>query len=234
MLSLFLAFVIIFIAMLVRYFALAGGMYYISLKTKRPYLSSQAQKKFHLKRDIYWSVISTIIFAGSGVWLLHLWQTGQTKIYFQMNEYGYFYLVFSFFLLLLLQDTYFYWTHRLLHTPILFQRFHLAHHQSKAPTAWTSFAFHPIEAFLQALIVPILLQFIPVHFSIFILFLVTMTFFGIFNHLGFEFLPLVLDRKFGIITATHHHVHHQKIQKNYGLFFRWWDLAMKTEDQIKE
>jgi lathosterol oxidase len=222
-------FFIILFAMLCRYFVFAGLMYRICSKTPKSPLSIKDIQKEQMHSDVFWSIISTIIFAVFGTFLTKLWSTGGTQIYYSLEDYGLFYTLFSLPLLLFLQDTYFYWTHRLLHHPAFFKRFHLAHHRSKFPTAWTSFAFHPVEAIIQALILPVLLIVFPVHWIIFILFLMIMSFFGVFNHLGYEFLPRFLEFKLGIITASHHHVHHQKVQKNFGLFFNWWDLLMKTE-----
>lgn len=224
-----LLFLILFVAMLTRYFGFAGIMYLICKKTKKQPLASTHSPETQITRDIAWSVISTVIFALVGVWLIIQWQKGNTRIYFDVSQYGVLYLIVSLPLLLFLYDTYFYWSHRLLHHKKLFSRFHKAHHQSRIPTAWTSFAFHPVEAMVQALILPILLMTIPVHMGVLVAFLLTMTFFGVFNHLGYEFLPRYLEAKLGIITATHHHIHHQKVTQNYGLFFNFWDIAMKTE-----
>lgn len=48
----------------------------------------------------------------------------------------------------LLHDTWFYWTHRLLHWPPLYSRVHALHHRSSVPTAFTGYSFHPAEAAL--------------------------------------------------------------------------------------
>ncbi len=219
--------------MLIRYFILAGLMHLIDRKSKRPPLgqnpSESLSSSLSIKRDIYWSEISTFIFAIAGTVLFELWNRGYTRIYLDTAQYGYAYLILSFPLLLVIQDSYFYWTHRLLHRGKIFQKFHSTHHASRYPTAWTSFSFHPIEACVQALIVPVIFVLIPIHLGVLVLFLMTMSLFGIFNHLGHEFLPSFLEKKWGVITATHHHVHHQKVSKNFGLFFNFWDRLMNTE-----
>src|SRR3546814_2958407 len=46
----------------------------------------------------------------------------------------------------LLHDSFFYWTHRLLHRPRWFRLAHAVHHESRPPTAWAAMSFHPIEA----------------------------------------------------------------------------------------
>ena len=227
-LTVFLAFTAF---MLLRYFSFAGVMYYITSKTSRPPLTPRKLHETQTARDIKWSVVSTLIFALSGTVLIYLWHTGQSALYYNIQDYGWSYFFFSLLLILVIQDTYFYWTHRLLHHRLLFNPYHLVHHQSRTPTAWTSFAFHPVEALIQAIILPVIFVLIPVHYVVLFTFLGLMTFFGVFNHLGHEYLPQFLERKFGLITATHHHFHHQRVDRNFGLFFTWWDRLMKTEGE---
>ena len=45
-------------------------------------------------------------------------------------------------------DAWFYWQHRLLHTPWLFRRAHAIHHRVANPTPFATFAHHPIETFM--------------------------------------------------------------------------------------
>ena len=49
-----------------------------------------------------------------------------------------------------LHDAYFYWTHRLLHWRPLYRVAHHVHHRSTSPTPWAAYAFHPLEALIQA------------------------------------------------------------------------------------
>ena len=45
-------------------------------------------------------------------------------------------------------DTWFYWTHRLLHWGPVYRHVHAIHHQSRVPTAFTGYSFHVAEAAL--------------------------------------------------------------------------------------
>jgi sterol desaturase/sphingolipid hydroxylase (fatty acid hydroxylase superfamily) len=215
--------------MLLRYFSLAGIFNFFCGRTKRPAISSQKRGSFENRRDIFWSVLSSAVFALSGVMIIHLWHLDKTAIYSDISERGIWYFLLSFPLALIIHDTYFYWTHRLFHRPGLFHKFHLAHHESKVPSAWTSFAFHPLEALVQAIILPLIVIFIPLHWIILISFLSFMSLTGLLNHLGYELYPAFLENRFGIISATHHQVHHSKVKMNFGLYFTWWDLFMDTE-----
>lgn len=213
-------FLLLMLAMLARYFVLAGIFHYS--------LSKKEEKKGQNIADIKWSVLSTFVFAFAGTILIKLWQKDITRIYVDINDFGIFYFVLSFPLFLFLQDTYFYWTHRLLHRRSLF-RFHKAHHYSVAPTAWTSFAFHPVEACIQAMFLPVFVLILPVHWMVLLGLLMFMTVFGLLNHLGHEFCPRFFETKLGLITANHHQHHHENFHKNFGLYFTWWDHLMKSE-----
>lgn len=178
-----ITFLILFAVMVIRYFMLAGLFYYSSNKSLRPLITPISSSEKRTSDDIKWSVISSSVFALSGAILINLWQSGKTLIYTDIGRYGFLYLIISLPLLMFVHDTYFYWTHRLLHSKVLFKRFHLAHHQSRIPTAWTSFAFHPGEAIIQAIILPLMLMIIPVHWMVLVAFLMIMTILGILNHL---------------------------------------------------
>lgn len=224
-----LTFTVVFGAMLLRYFLLAGIFYaYCELFRKGKAITQEASP-VNLRRDIRWSILSTAVFAFNGTVMIHLWHEGKTAIYNSMDDMGFVYLFLSLPLVLLIHDTYFYWTHRLMHLPRFFRSIHLAHHESRVPTAWTSFAFHPFEALIQALVFPLIVLTIPLHWSALVAFLTFMSLTGILNHLGHELYPGFLERRLGLISATHHQFHHSHIHQNFGLYFIWWDHLMKTE-----
>ncbi|MFZ8409584.1 sterol desaturase family protein, partial [Staphylococcus aureus] len=81
-------------------------------------------------------------------------------------------------------DTWFYWTHRWMHTPRVFRIAHAVHHDSRPPTAWAAMAFHPIEAVTGAVIIPLLTLGIPIHIGALGLVLGIMTVMGVTNHMG--------------------------------------------------
>ena len=51
------------------------------------------------------------------------------------------------------------------------------------------------------------------------------------GHSGVEFHPRQwVDTPLDLMTTTtHHDMHHQKFNGNYGLYFTWWDRWMGTE-----
>ncbi len=244
LLSYFLIYILIFFLILVlRYFLAAGFFYHhYYIKNKEKFaskkLSQRPYKKGQLRNEMIWSLISSIIFAVTGSLLFFLYQHGFTKIYleFSMNDLWYF--PFSLVIVLLIHETYYYWVHRWMHSPALYKKVHKVHHDSLAPSPWTAFSFHPWEATLEALILPIILIAIPLHFSVVLFYLMFMTISSVINHLDIEIYPERLQKSFfgrNFIGATHHHFHHSEFNTNYGLYFTFWDQWMKTEsDKMKD
>lgn len=134
-------------------------------------------------------------------------------------------------LLIILHDAWFYWTHRLLHLGPMF-RFHRLHHRSVAPTVWTAYSFHPIEAFIHALFPVAMSPFVPLSIEVIGSFMTFMVVRNALGHSGVEVFPA--DRKREPLlawstTVTHHDLHHELGRGNYGLYFTFWDRVMKTE-----
>ncbi len=217
-LPILLVFVIMTVFLILRYLLSSAAFHYFF----------PSSKEISIKRDIKRSLESSIVF--SLMITLVIWglQTNRSSIYFDLNDYPLWFGPVSLFLFLFLQDTYFYWTHRLMHM-VYFKEIHFAHHESRNTSAWTSFAFHPVEAFIQAIFLPAFLFTIPIHFIYLLIGLMIMSLFGITNHLEREVYPDILEKKFFLITSNHHQKHHRQVNKNFGLFFTFWDLVMKTE-----
>jgi len=132
---------------------------------------------------------------------------------------------------LLIHDTYFYWTHRLMHHPSVFKYFHKVHHLSTNPSPWAAFAFHPLEAIVEAGIIVVIAFIMPVHPLAIALFLLIMMVYNVYGHLGYELYPKGFTKtRIGkwINTSINHNQHHQYFKGNYGLYFLWWDRWMGT------
>ncbi|HEU4651605.1 MAG TPA: sterol desaturase family protein, partial [Croceibacterium sp.] len=117
-----------------------------------------------IRREIGWSLASAAIYgvpAGIVAWG---WQArGWTRVYTDPFAYPLWYLPVSLLLYLALHDSWFYWTHRLLHRPAWFRAAHAVHHASRPPTAWAAMSFHPLEALSGAVVIPALVLLVPVH-----------------------------------------------------------------------
>ena len=227
---------LIFTVNLVRYFLLAGVpflVFYVWKKNQKQ--SSKIQPKFQktadYQREVFYSILTFIVFSLIGVALYHPVVRPHTLLYKDWNQYGTTYGVLSFFLLILLHDTYFYWTHRAMHHPKLFKAFHLVHHKSTNPSPWAAFAFQPTEAVVEAGILIVAAFVLPLHSYIIAAFLLFMTAYNVYGHLGWELYPARFNRHFlarWLNTSVNHNQHHQYFRGNYGLYFRWWDEWMQT------
>jgi lathosterol oxidase len=186
-----------------------------------------------IRREIGWSIASAAIYgvpAGVVAWG---WQERDwTLIYTDPAAYPLWYLPVSVLVFLFAHDTWFYWTHRLLHRPAWFRAAHAVHHASRPPTAWAAMSFHPLEAISGAVVIPALVFAVPIHAGMLGLVLAIMTLMGVTNHMGWELFPraLVRSRLGGwLITASHHQRHHDDYRCNYGLYFRVWDRLCGTD-----
>lgn len=137
--------------------------------------------------------------------------------------------------LLAIEDAVFYWTHRAMHHPLLFRTVHALHHESHDPTPFTAFAFHPVEAVLQALnglAIAAALLVLPWHPVALAIFGFCQISFNVIGHLGYEIYPARWNRWPILRWKTpglHHYLHHQMVGGNYALYFRWWDKWCGTE-----
>ena len=232
---LFPAFILILV---IRYFLASGSVHLLCyVANRRRWHSKKINPKFvssqMIRSEIQHSLSSSVVFALGGCLILLGWEAGWTQIYLEWDQYGWAYLPISLAIYLFLHETYFYWTHRWMHHPKLFRHFHKVHHYSTNPTPWTSFSFELSESFVEALIIPVLVLWIPIHPAVLVCFLSIMTVSGVLNHTGYELFPRGFARGFlgrWWITATHHYQHHSKSNSNYGLYFTFWDRWMGTHD----
>ena len=220
-----------------RYFAVAGLFHYLLLGRDGPRLKARRLSKARPKdsamaQEIRWSVISSFIYALPATWVIAVWQDGGTLLYTDVSDYGWAYIPVSVLVTLFLHDTYFYWTHRLMHLPRIFPVMHKIHHASRPTSPWAAFSFHPSESVTGAIFLPILVFLIPLHIGTLLFILTLMTVCAVLNHSGYEIVPDSWLKGFvgrHLITAAHHNLHHENYAVNFALYFRFWDKVMKTD-----
>jgi Delta7-sterol 5-desaturase len=213
-----------------RYLITSGAFAWATSRVRPGLYAGMAPQ---IRREIGWSLASAAIYgvpAGIVAWGWQ--QRGWTQIYTDVGAYPGWYLPLSLLAFLLLHDTWFYWTHRLMHVPRWFRLAHAVHHESRPPTAWAAMSFHPIEAVTGAIVIPLLVFLIPIHVAVLGLVLTIMTLMGVTNHMGWELFPRWLVHSAAgnwLITATHHQRHHDEYLCNFGLYFRLWDHLCGTD-----
>lgn len=220
-----------------RYFFIAGIaflIFYVLFNRKLFYkkIQHRTPRIKDYSREIIYSAITICIFAAVPVLILKNPAIApHTSYYARIDQYGWFYFFLAFPLMFVMHDTYFYWTHRLMHHKKLFTSFHLVHHHSTNPSPWAAYSFHPLEALVEAGIFVVFLFTIPIHqLHLFIFFLV-MIIYNVYGHLGYEIYPKGFNRHWigrWINTSVNHNLHHQHFKGNYGLYFTFWDRLMGT------
>lgn len=208
--------------------------FYYSLKRHQvlQHKSQESQvQSAQLRRELTYSFITLIIFtlSGYGVYLLYI--ESYTVVYLLTTRADLIYIPVSIVLMMLFHDTYFYWTHRLLHLPGWYQKIHTVHHLSTNPSPFTSLAFHPVEAIIQAGVLPLMVMIVPAHPVAILCFLVYMVVKNVRGHAGYEFTSRSYrDTGWRKLKGypIHHNIHHLKGRDNYGLYFTMWDRLMGT------
>jgi Delta7-sterol 5-desaturase len=186
------------------------------------------------RKEIRWSIISAAIFTALSAGCLWLYQEGYTQIYSDWKEHSIGYFIFSIVFLLVGYETYYYWLHRWMHHPRIYRIVHKVHHDSVHTSVFTSFSFHPFEAVLQFVFLPLVIVVMPIHYYALGIVLTLMTVSAIINHASIEIFPKSFHKhKIGrwLIGATHHDLHHKEFRTNFGLYFTFWDKYMKTESR---
>lgn len=182
-------------------------------------------------REVFHSVRSIAIFGLVTYFVVVIARAGGTRLYHRVADHGWSWFVLSIGVMIILHDTYFYWTHRLMHHRRLYRFFHHTHHLSTSPTPWAAYAFSPAEAFVQAGIGPLIVFTIPTHPLAFATFMVWQITFNVLGHCDYEIFPrcLLRSRARSVLnTVTHHTLHHEKFRANYSLYFNVWDRLMGT------
>ncbi len=174
----------------IRYVLLAGIAFFAWYAMRREgKLQSAMPRGAQIRREIAYSGVSVLVFglvigaiSGYGI-------APYTLVYLDVARYGWAYFWLSIALVILAHDTYFYWTHRLMHTRALFRIFHGVHHLSRNPTPWTAYAFHPLESLVQALGLVLIIFIIPLHPTALLIFHTISTAVNVYGHLGYELYP---------------------------------------------
>lgn len=137
-----------------------------------------------------------------------------------------------------LEDTWHYWTHRLMHQPTLYRLIHKLHHTYSAPFGLTAEYASPIEVLVLGLGTagtPLLWAYLTndLHLFTMQLWIVLRLLQAVDAHSGYEF-PWSLHHFIPFWAgADHHDLHHEKFIGNYASSFRWWDYCLDTEAGVE-
>ncbi|EGG01568.1 uncharacterized protein MELLADRAFT_50057 [Melampsora larici-populina 98AG31] len=139
---------------------------------------------------------------------------------------GWTYLIFSQLFFLWFTDLAIYLVHRWIHTPSIYKYIHKAHHKWIIPTPFASYAFNPLDGFLQSLPYHLFIFIFPLHKSVYLSLFVFVNLWSILIHDSDLIVGHPLEH---IINGpSHHTLHHLHFTCNYGQYFTWADRLGKT------
>jgi ferredoxin-NADP reductase/sterol desaturase/sphingolipid hydroxylase (fatty acid hydroxylase superfamily) len=199
-----------------------------------------SNRKIQLSKRAGWSQIkgeigaTLLSFIGSTAFMLLLLSfkdSGLTNFYIEAGKKGLLYEFLTVIVMLVISDTWFYWSHRTMHHPSIYKYVHALHHKSLDVNPYTSTSFHVIEALWLTIWVLPLAMVMPISMTALGVVQVLGTFNNLKSHLGYELFPNYFKiAPFNMmVTATNHSLHHTQYNGNYGLFFRFWDIVCGTE-----
>ena len=212
-------------------------VYYLVWKKFKPRLQhlriqlKQRANNEQIKRELKNAFFTLMVGAFFSSIVIYLSIKGYTKIYTDAKQHSPFFVFGGFFMLLLIDDAWFYWVHRLLHHPKIFKYIHLEHHKSVDVNPFTSLSFHWLEPFLLTLWVFPVAFFIPTYAPVLGVVQLWGLLENIKSHLGYELYPKWWNKSWlrFLTSSTHHNMHHDKFNGNYGIHFRIWDRLLGTE-----
>lgn len=219
-----------------RYYLVAAiGFVIFYILLRKPLFYKKIQGRFPKNtdylREIGYSSLTIFIFGTIVVLLNHPAIAPYTTRYKEIAERGWVYYFLAFPIMLVMHDTYFYFTHRIMHHKALFKWFHLVHHKSTNPSPWAAYAFHPLEAIVEQGIVVVFYFTIPIHISHLAIFFLMSIMYNVYGHLGYELYPRGFNKtRIGkwVNTSVSHNQHHQYFVGNYGLYLLFWDRVFGT------
>ncbi|CAF1130883.1 unnamed protein product [Adineta steineri] len=163
---------------------------------------------------------------------IYFMSKNQLKGYCGIDEYGWSYLLISFFLSWFLVDFFEFFYHRIGHTTNLFWNIHKSHHQFYNPSPFSVIAEDYIDQIIGSsplLLIPI---FVPINIDLlFFQFAIFFYGYGVYLHWGHELsYP---DAHHSVLnTSFQHYLHHAISTKNRpyhtGFFFKIWDQLFES------
>jgi len=198
---------------------------------QRAPLQAASVRPAQIRRELITSVGSIIVFSSFLPILFFLGFGQYTQFYPRIENHGWPYFFLSILLAMVIQDTYFYWTHRLMHHRRLFRWFHRTHHRSTNTNPWSTYSVNPLEALVDSGGAVLTLIIVPMTGWALFIFSIINTAYAVYTHLGYELFPRGMSRHWlgrWMNTSTAHNLHHARARHNFSWYFLFWDRMMGT------
>lgn len=191
------------------------------------------------KPDLFWKRLPLIAFNLSTLFILTIIGLYLSFPLFELHTSSFTVIALQFVLLVIVDDAYFYFFHRTLHTtPYLYRRIHKIHHRAFAPFPLEYIYVHPLEWMIGAIGIPIGLTIIYLmHGSISAYAFWAFSFWRNIHEVDIHSgLRSKIGKYFSLYgTVEHHDKHHMKNTKgNYASTFTFWDRLLGTYIETKK
>ena len=227
--------VVVALLILLRYLVFAGAAFGVSVALERFAPWRRLQKvpftRAQISREIGYSLSSILVFMGVVGVIIAMNAAGMTQLYTDADQYGWVWFWAQIPVILLIQDWYFYWMHRMVHKAPFYDRIHKTHHLSTNPSAFAAFAFHPFEALLEIAIFVVLIVIMPIHVIALMIAVLMSLAYNVYGHLGYEIMPRFVAHSplgYWLNKSAYHNQHHRTYRYNYGLYTVIWDRLHGT------
>ncbi|XP_076823615.1 uncharacterized protein LOC143469714 [Clavelina lepadiformis] len=224
-------------------FFVVGGYlqwnYYIKKRDKAEEWKCQPQRfltRENERHEIYLGAVCLLVNGTfSGILSTYVKNGGAlSKVYFDVNKYGFPYFIVSTIVYFLLQDAASYYYHRMLHWPFFYRNFHKWHHRYHSPTAFSAVALHPVESVVFQFLLLLPLFFVPLHFVSVAGCFYYLYYYGLIDHSGIDMESIWPWQP----PVRFHDDHHKYFHCNFGfntlLFDRFHDTLRRTDRKYGE
>jgi len=215
-------------ALYVAYRVLASGI----LATRR--IAVERAGRSQVAREMFLFGNALLAMGIQGAIYAIMRETGYSKRYDDIAQYGWAYAVFSVFVFVVLSDAWAYFWHLGYHRVSDFYRVsHHVHHLSVVTTPWTTFQVSPIELLPPTLFSALMVATLPLATPVLVVITVASIVLTMIGHGGVEVFPRgTATHWFGrwLVTPTYHQMHHERGDRNIALYFNWWDRILGTKN----
>jgi lathosterol oxidase len=192
---------------------------------------SEMPSRPQVLRELKYSCLTLVIISLGwlAVWTIDRLRWGQ--FYWDIREHSLIWLVGSVLITIVLWDAWFYWTHRMMHSQLLFSTFHRTHHRSRVTNPLTGYSIDVPEAITYVIFLPLVTMLVPLHPISMSIFMFIQLVGNLAIHQGHEFMPARFANSnwsYWLSSPTSHAMHHYHFTGNYGFFFQFWDRLMGT------
>nr|XP_054773527.1 uncharacterized protein LOC129281630 [Lytechinus pictus] len=170
----------------------------------------------------------------SGILATYINNGGATKLYYNISDYGWIYFLLSIPVNYVYNEAAAYYSHKAMHYPPWYKRYHKLHHRFKCPTPFGAVAMHPYEFLSLQFLIELPLFFVPMHAGVFIFWLIYGYYYSILDHSGIHLDPLWPWQPAVIFHDNHHKFFHCNFGFNTELFDKLHGTLMRNDRYYSE